>query len=77
MHQNQPYDESVDVADAEEVASVYAPSPSVQQRGGGGILGPAPTAPVKCYDTRRVAVVLCCTKMSMINRVNRNIISTH
>lgn len=29
---NQPYDESLDVADTEEVASVYSPTPSGQRQ---------------------------------------------
>ena len=33
IHQNQPFDESLDVPDSEEVASVYTPSPRVQPGG--------------------------------------------
>ena len=29
VHHNQPFDESLDVADAEEVASLYTPTPRV------------------------------------------------
>uniref|UniRef100_A0A0B7A7M0 Ubiquitin-like-conjugating enzyme ATG3 n=1 Tax=Arion vulgaris TaxID=1028688 RepID=A0A0B7A7M0_9EUPU len=33
IHQNQPYDESLDVPDAEEIASTYSPTPRVQKPG--------------------------------------------
>lgn len=29
LHQNQPYDESLEVPDAEEIASTYSPTPRV------------------------------------------------
>lgn len=31
VHQNQPYDESLEVADGEEIASTYSPTPRVHQ----------------------------------------------
>ncbi|GFO33649.1 intraflagellar transport protein 46 homolog [Plakobranchus ocellatus] len=34
LHQNQPYDESLEVPDAEEIASTYSPTPRVGQPGG-------------------------------------------
>ncbi|CAG5123980.1 unnamed protein product, partial [Candidula unifasciata] len=34
LHQNQPYDESLEVPDAEEIASTYSPTPRVQKPGG-------------------------------------------
>lgn len=33
IHQNQPFDESLEVPDSEEVASVYTPSPRVSIAG--------------------------------------------
>lgn len=36
IHQNQPFDESLDVPDSEEVASVYTPSPRVPAGGNRG-----------------------------------------
>ena len=33
IHQNQPYDESLEVGDAEEIASIYSPTPRVTQQG--------------------------------------------
>ena len=33
IHQNQPYDESLEVADGEEIASIYSPTPRVSQQG--------------------------------------------
>lgn len=36
VHQNQPFDESLDVPDSEEVASVYTPSPRVPAAGNRG-----------------------------------------
>ncbi|XP_074656371.1 intraflagellar transport protein 46 homolog [Tubulanus polymorphus] len=36
IHQNQPYDESLEVGDAEEVASTYTPTPRVPAAGAAG-----------------------------------------
>jgi len=33
VHQNQPYDESLEVPDAEEIASQYSPTPRVNKPG--------------------------------------------
>lgn len=34
IHQNQPYDESLEVPDAEEIASTYSPTPRAAKPGG-------------------------------------------
>ncbi|KAL8587206.1 hypothetical protein ACOMHN_013292 [Nucella lapillus] len=34
IHQNQPYDESLEVPDAEEIASTYSPTPRVPNPSG-------------------------------------------
>lgn len=34
LHQNQPYDESLEVPDAEEIASTYSPTPRVPNPSG-------------------------------------------
>ncbi|ESO93749.1 hypothetical protein LOTGIDRAFT_153208 [Lottia gigantea] len=38
LHQNQPYDESLDVPDAEEIASTYSPTPRVTNPAERGIM---------------------------------------
>ena len=35
LHENQPYDESLDIPDGEEVASSYTPTPRIPPRGKG------------------------------------------
>ncbi|XP_052805674.1 intraflagellar transport protein 46 homolog isoform X4 [Mya arenaria] len=42
VHQNQPYDESLEVPDGEEVASTYSPTPRVAQGGPGRSQGSTP-----------------------------------
>ncbi|XP_064651256.1 intraflagellar transport protein 46 homolog isoform X3 [Lineus longissimus] len=42
LHQNQPYDESLDVPDAEEVASTYTPTPRAPAPGRGRSRGETP-----------------------------------
>jgi len=45
LHQDQPFDESLDVPDSEEVASIYTPSPRVPPGGKADFSGRGETPP--------------------------------
>ena len=54
LHQNQPYDESLEVPDAEEIASTYSPTPRVPNSSGETLSTPAvkqshPACPLRSF----------------------------